>query len=332
MVVGSEAYYKLAQATNFVAAYQRKTIGHHSQSLLGVAAGSASAPLSSWRGHFHTGHGATYVSLEAIVARPDAGTDPYMDFTVTNATTDVLYSTSTQIHYPLIDAAATDVADEWALGACGAAVEGDTSYYYQVRLYDYMRPISCVLYERAAAAPDDTTTAGCDPRYSVGAPILDAQLGDLATALCKMLRNNRAHLIAWAALDGSGANSIAGTTYTNILDGTSTSVSATTPGWRVETAYHETAAYVDVAEEQVPCVLAVHAGCYGLSVDHSGWVKIAGAGIVSTEIEIDGAPGWYYEAAWLPAGAALKIDVLAKAGAADENTRVDAVALYELIP
>lgn len=138
--------------------------------------------------------------------------------------------------------------------------------------------------------PFDSGTRKMDPsEATVGGEIHDENLGELGSAIYNIRQRNRKMLFGYSGVGSNTADVLSApftetsTTFTNIIDGASTSVSTTTPGHLVDVTYDglETDTSVDIsvyvlgksdinAEGEV---IITDGGAGGLSgtVGHSGF-------------------------------------------------------------
>jgi hypothetical protein len=308
---------------NHITAYRRKWFAVWPQQCSAVAAGVADAPLTSWRTYIHSGHGVKDLEVRVLLTTcddPVNATDPYMKVSVYTASTGILYSTSDEIHYSAMNAAPDDTPDEWMFGTAYAALTDNTDWLVVVHVYDYCRPVAVMLAERGEVPVDDTVTGAIDPRINVHDPIFDTTTDTLLYDTTELLMSNRPQLFSWATQDGTG-HQIVGTTATNIIDGATAGYSASAPGFMLDLQHKATA-----SRSTVPVVLAVYAdttvgGSTGLVKLDNGSDSVSVTGITTAD--------WYTGTGTLPAAAADKYDLIAKANAAGKDVRVHAAALFE---
>lgn len=317
-LVQAPLYSRVARDVNHVAGYRRKRIASFSQKLDSIASG-ASGTTSCWRSYFHTGHNVKYIEAEIIAARPDGGTAPYSYISIAEAPLYLAGDTSDYWFHGNIDSSPSDTPDEWSSAVLRCDASSDQAYALQVVAVDYARPISVVVYE-VGETPCDTSNTGCvNPNYGVGDPILDAHILELCQAQDELLRTNRAHLFSWSPY-GSYSR-VTGTTYTSVVDGSSTTTGAAVPAPVLENQYHNTK-----SRTAVPGILAVYAN----PDTNDAFVKIDdGTNTIEVTITGGGSTTWYTQAGSIPAAAATKYVPMAKAGGAAEDIDVYAVAFFE---
>jgi len=209
--------------------------------------------------------------------------------------------------------------DTWSHAVVHLAASDDTAYALQLYISDYARVISMTAYEVGVVPVDDTVAGAVDPRYSMGSPIWDAAAYDLLANQTALLTSNRRHLLSWSPYDGVHTFTASTGTLTNILDGTSTSVSAATPGFRIRNLYCNTR-----SRTTVPVVFAA----YAVATVNDGQVRLTD-GTNTIDITITaGAAGWFVAIGSLPAAASTKYDIHVAAGASG-TCRCDGASLLE---
>lgn len=309
------------RAMNHCSAYRRKFLAAWQQSLIGDA---GNGTFGSWRGFVHTGHHCAHLEVIMLLLRPDGGADPHAYVTITPDATGIISDTSDFLRHSLIDATSVDQPDHWVWGRTTLNAADDTDYWLHLNVVDEARVLSVCVFEVGTTdgTVDDTVTGVVNPIVSVGDPIFDDQQDDLAVGLGELLRTNRSHMFSWGSYDGFG-NSVVGAAWANVIDTAMPAINAASPGFVWESEYHNTYSRTDV-----PVVLAVYATRSAGIGGQTGEVKIDdGAGNI---IAITGivAAGWYTQAGTLPAAAATKYDVQARAPTGG-TVRVDAVSVYE---
>jgi len=314
-------YKRVAEALNHTTAWRRKEFCAFSQSLNALAARVATSDLPSWRTYLRTGHGVLKLEVNLVLglAYGDAGpaTAPEVYCQLLTPAGAVV-QTSAVVECQ--KSASSDVGpDTWTTARLDLPAADDTAYWLQLYLSDYARVISMEAHEVASSPIDTATTGAVDPRYSTGSPIWDGSIGGIAAAQTELLRSNRRHLVSWSCYDGVSAISNNTSTYKNILNGTSTTITAATPGWRIQNQYCNT-----YGRDDVPVEFAVYAS----ATLNGGYVKISD-GSNELETSVITAEGWYTVAGVIPAAAATKYDVLQKGHASGGAITTSAVALLE---
>ena len=324
---------KIADALNWTALYSRKFVGMVSQNFANVAAGAAGT-TSVWRFYMHTGFGVRRLRFRVLMAPTTtaAAVDPYMDVQVTESGGGT--TTSTGFHFAGYSTSTTIVPSECSGGEIPpVTVTDNTTYEILVRAIDYARPLAICIFEEGAARISAADEVGVDAQVGVGSPLLDDQHDDWATSAVYLWQKNAAQLISWNAgkLTGPGpsnpsrANSA---TYRNLIDSSSTTPSAATPGFRLDLQYRNRS----TPGATVPVVMAVWAQ------------RTAGAGTVAdnrvrlydgtNEIVVSGIGNtaqWYTTTGTMAASDNVKWDPQARTAvdAGGDTIEVSAIALYQ---
>jgi hypothetical protein len=197
-----------------------------------VPGNGASGSRDRWNGYCHSGPYAKKWRLRILMAKDNntgAGHVP-ADCTATFSLYDtggVIVGSALEFHYGANATTATDTPDEWQDFTAAIDVSPDTDYSFVVREIDYARIISCVVYEESLE-PD--TTNGYFGGVTSGQNIYSSDRENLSTALADLLRRGSASWIKWTT-DTSTALTTISATFTNVVDNTSTAVTANTPGY-----------------------------------------------------------------------------------------------------
>lgn len=210
----------------------------------------------------------------------------------------------------------TDNPDEWAWPQVVAEVVAGDTIDVQIDVKEGARLFAVSCYE----VSEDDTSFRLDELYvSDGSPILDNQRQNLAVNIGGAFLYNGAHLVNFTTPSFNEKVQFANT-YANIFDTSLTTVTANTPGYKVETTYHNSVARATVA---------VKMAVYGRCSSGTGKVRFADSG--GTLIEVTGIGTtlqWYTATGTFPAGT-TKADIQI-AGSGVANVRVLAVSLFEL--
>jgi hypothetical protein len=310
---------RLANGLNHVVAFRRKAPLMFCRPMNAVPANTSDAAVTHWHAYITTGYGVNQLAFRMGLMKASSGTlgttDPYVKWNVGGTDTD-------ELHYSAIDAAKSDVADEIMWGEIRYAVSSNTAYPIYMQAVGRARPLCALVYEIAEIPVDDTNTGVSNPSITPGTPILDAQSSDLALNGTELWQQNAAHVFSWTSDIGTASPAITATSYTNILDETSTSHSAATPGVQFDLTYMNS-----FSRTTVPCVLAVRASsAVGTSANNA--VRLYdGSTAIATVSSIGTSATWYTATANIATGS-LKVDIQAQANSGDTVT-VDAVTLYQ---
>jgi hypothetical protein len=150
---------------------------------------------------------------------------------------------------------------------------------------------------------------------------LDDRREDMLTLATSLWKRGAAQLWNWSADLQSSPVSISSATFTNIIDATSTTVSASTPGATSDTRYCRTR-----SKSTVPCVFAAYGKMSGAT---GGAIRLLDSS-GSTLAEINSfttTAGWHSTTVDLPA-ALDKLDVHI-AGIGLQSVQIGAFSLYQ---
>lgn len=226
----------LIDAHNHNMAYRRKAF-FSSCSGFNSTMGNSTTTTTYWRARVHTGYGATELRFRVGMGRrkaATAATDPRVDIDVTiagGATTTV-----TQRHGAHPSGSSGDTLSELGWYRLKVPVSGNTTYEIAVKGVDGGRPISICGYEYANPTIDDATNYYVEKVAGHEQPIDDAHRQAILQGASLVWLTNGAHLLNWSGNGVGTAQSVTGSTYRNLFDGTSTSVSASTLGYTFSSA------------------------------------------------------------------------------------------------
>lgn len=324
-VPSAAVMHRLASAFNFISGACKKQVFLKSQSLDAVAAGDPANVV--WNGYFRTGHNTDSLRAVLGIALTDYGfaSPPEVTLLVKDTGGSTILSPSWKFK---ASSAGTNVAPG-ELSVIHAITDADLSANTEYRFYftcvNGARLVFASLTECDQHYADDSLTAVCDPgEFMAEGPIYDSHIADLVEANNELWQHNGAHLVNWCAPydEDSTAPLISSTAYTNIIDITSTTVSAASPGWNLRTQYHNT-----VNRTTVPVKFCVNTdrtastGTLDIKLtDGTNTISITGIGDVN---------GWSTTTANIPAQAGTKWDCHAKVSAGLTEFRVRAICLYE---
>lgn len=326
-------------AINHCVAYRRKLVCEHAFTAEDIPAGIATDPAEVMHVGFHSGVGAhALVGVFCLAPADAAATDPYVTMVIRNGYTGGSVTVaSPELHYGGAPTGWSDTPDNISWGhKCSVAITADTDYRVWLRLYDYARVLSCAIYE-IGNVPVDTDSRGVDPRRGCGSPVYDGDMQQYIVSCSQQWRHNAGNVLQFIAYDdGTERRSIVMNTYGahppnyyNIFDGSTTTVSASTIGYRINLAYHNS-----VAQTAVPVVMAVYAEGIDTGGEVSAYdptdniVRLTDGTNTIDLNEID-ALGWYTTTGTMPASDDQKWDIHGSTGE-DANMRIYSVCVYEL--
>jgi len=239
----------MAHATNFASQRMRKVVACKGCESGGAGAAEGGAGTERlW--HFHFRSGVNLGQLDFMlgvvgVGTAGAATDPRVRLRLH----DVSAVTNTYTDYyrgwllPGQEQGSYHASTAWAHGSMSIPAE-ETHYVLSVETEDYGIVNALTAWERAPDAADDSKTGVCDPSpFEIDRAIRDEDIKKLLEAQHDVWRNNGAHLFGWTRPDSGSEISIAGSgpAWVNMFDqSASTTPSASTPGFSLDTQYHDT--------------------------------------------------------------------------------------------
>lgn len=313
----------MATALNYVPAYLRKVPLTFCQDL-GSIKGSAAGTKNYWRARFRTGYGTTKLRAVFLMAHVDnaLATDSRVNMSIIDV--DDVSTADSALRLNWIDTTAADIPNEYIWGTAEATVIAGNRLSLLIEAIDYARPLACMLYEVGTNPVDTDITATADQRIGVGGHILDSTQSNLLTTGTLLWKQNAANVLNWTSLSADDVVSHTGTTYTNILDGSSTTVTSSTPGYHITEIYHNSA-----SATTVPVEIAVYAQrTAGAGTTSNNKVRLTDG---TNHLEVTGitsTPGWFIATGTLPASANMKLDLQVASDAVD-TLAIHAVSVYE---
>ena len=247
------------RSQNHAMAYRRKTFMVWGD-LYNAYAGALSSAIL-WRFRCHTGYGATKIKFLLGVARTDTGVGAPVEPLVTIGYTEVgVGSSSVEVQANLGNSNdAVDAPYEISWHEPEFTVTANATYEVSIAATDWSRPVYICAYEEASDVVDDSVSYFNETQPNTFTPVYDGLREKLLVGLSNMWKRNGSHLYTWAG-DGDGTNpTYNSTTWTNIIDG-STTTGAAIPGIILNTDDQLSALcrYKDSAAQTLSVVMAVH--------------------------------------------------------------------------
>ncbi len=288
------------------------------------AAGSAAwqtgalASRTRWRFEFRTGTGTARIAIVFLCAPPTAKTSTG---SCTYSLTDVVAATTTttSIKTGAADSASATVTplSDCLFGVKYLDVSPSTRYQAKFDEVGFGRVVAAVVYE----LPSTTPTAY--PLLSAGSPIYSAHRTRLLGGVTDALNNNGSHLFNWCVELDASPRSTSSTTAKNIVDDTSTAVSAATPGFVLPLSNART-----LMQTGVGVVMSV----YATPPAGGGTVTLkdsTGAVVLTVTCTGGGGLAWYTVSGTISAAADAKFDLHYAKTAGGGNFTVGAVSVYQ---
>lgn len=306
---------RVSRALHHVLGYRRKLVfQYHAPFLFGETSGIAGSAVR-WRFRFHSGYSAEKLVIHTMLARSTQGSEPRAVWTLTpdlGSPKDAPTIYGSRVHEAAADAPAT-----FARRITTFDLDPNTTYSGYLTAYDYVRPFAACVHEAARSELEDTEDAAAIVQPARRAPILASHVEDLWTAQNLVWQRNGAHLFSWSR--DTTAVALTTTTYTNIWDQTSTSVSSATPGASIMATSHSSRAGAGVP---------VRFAAYAYTSSGTGDVQLIDASGALVTLSVTTTPQWVESAGTIPDGV-TKVDVQARANTGGATVTVEAVSLYE---
>ena len=224
---------KIGDALNHIAAYRQKCIFMRSRDMPSMGAGAA-GPTVMWRWYGYSGYGTARLRCVVLAKKADnsGASDPYILLSVTGSTS----GTQTgEFHLSGYTSSSTPAPNVLGQGSIDIDIAENETLQCVISEVQYTSIVSVCCYLVGTTPVDDTGTGGVNPSISVGQGILDSQQLDRAVSVTGMWQKNAAHIFTWAAEGTANSPTRSNSaTYRNILNSSSTSVTAATPGIRVQ--------------------------------------------------------------------------------------------------
>lgn len=285
------------------------------------AGGAGTQPR--WRFAWRSGPYALFVRIRIVMASSNqSGTNPYAKVTVRDVNSTIV-ATAT-MYFGATATVVSDVPTNFGIGYAGL-LNDDGDPYYLSPSTDYFAEISGVDYGRIHSISiheysyEPSTEAGYPAIGAAsGSPIYDEDRAVPARMARKLWQGGQ-QLWNWS-VNRCNADEISLTTYTNVIDGTSTAVGATTPGVQLVLDRRGTIG----RPLGVPVVMRVYASA-SASLGQVRLLDSGGATVLACTINSVVA-SWYHVTGYLPASTGT---YYLFAGASSGNTRCSAISLYE---
>lgn len=288
--------YEAARRLLATVALHRKVHFIKCQPMNAIEASSASTVVP-WRFTGHSGYAdsnsALFLRFITVLVGPDtASTDPYAYWTLNDGS-----ATNTEEMHLGAVVSGTVVPNDMRVFSTRLALTPAVNFTCELNLVDRCRAVAACVYQEhnldvtVPTSPATTPTGVVDPReYFDGAMITDYQHAQLLQQSNNLWERNGAHIFSWSRDDHNGGQAISSATYTNLLDLTSTSVTANTPGFRPQLRYHHTQ-----KSTNVPFTMRVFAQ------RTAGTNATNGVRLQTSSGTLAEATGWTGSASWITA-------------------------------
>ena len=312
---------RIRDATNHIVAFRRKAASFWTTPTVRTGISGTNRIYST---AIRAGYGVQELEAVLVLLPADnaSAADPYAFLRVTDGFSGGSQTDSNELHYSRVETSGGDIPDNIFYGKVSVAVTENTYYRVDVMAVDYARVIGACIWERGYDPVDDTYGGAVDPRVHKGVQILDSNTANLADEQLLLWNRNQAPFISWCEdRVGDDNFTITATSYTNLFDGSSTSVTTTTPGFMFDAAYRGS-----LSSTTIPVVFAIRAAI------------TAGAGTATVRLtdgtnnidigSVSGVATWYSTTGTIPTGDDQKWDIHVDCSNGTTTCAVEAAVLF----
>lgn len=316
---------ELVDLANSAAAYRGKELFRSIGSIAGIPSSGGAGERKRHRFAFHAGpYCDKVVALFVFAAQDHGGTANAYGQLLITTTAGATVGTAGKRYNPFyLPSGTLDVPDNFSTGFATVDVSPDTDYYGYVSDFDQARIVSVVVYEMLTKP--DSTAGYIVPSVSGNGPIFSSDRSALMLMADSIYRRGASQTFTWHSDEDGSARTSGPIGDRNLVDDTSTTVSASTPGFTLDFTGK---ASFGAAATGVSCSIAVYgvrtgaAGNQGIKVkDSSG----------TTLVTLNAAPlaaGWFTGTVVFPATKAkYDLQYFVVAG----TLTVYAVSIYEYL-
>lgn len=280
-----------------------------------------------WRFAFHTGvytHALFVVMLESPVPG-GATTSASLTVTIYSDTAEATPVGSTNFVYgPTPSANANSVNHSKLLTNFVDGLSPDTDYYGKISVTNGGVPLGVSVFDLQTAT--ETFAGYLAQNVTAMSPLLNVYRSKLATLQKNVWKRGGAKVLNWTVADGVAPLTRTSTTTMNVIDNTSTTISANTPGYTLNMSNKARLSQTS----GVPCVMKVFGKMGGAVTGGRVYLKDSGGSTIISIVDqwTSATATWKTSAAFnLPASAA-KYDLHYASDGTDEFS-LYAVSIYE---
>lgn len=224
----------LSGATNANVLYRSKEV-FRSLTQLQTTRSSSVGTTVRWRSAMHSGpHTHSLLAIAALLPpNSNHGNDTYGKLTVYSDATESTAAATAEFHYGV--APGTGASDGWQhLRVCMQylTIDADTDYYLKWTDETHGRLQSACVIELPTMT--GSLAGYLAQNISARTPIVDTYRESIATIQRALWRRGKAHTFNWFVDLGASPRTTTSATDRNVIDDTSTTVSAATPGYTID--------------------------------------------------------------------------------------------------
>lgn len=289
----------LNEATNAAALYRAKQVFSCS-TRIGLSAAtvpsSTAGTRNRWRAAFHTGPYTTRVMARVVLCPPNNnfGNATYGKLTIFSGTTEGTTVGSASFYYGA-GPGTTIVNGYQYLREIMLPIEGltaSTDYTLRFDDIDYGRIICASVFELPSL--NDGITGSLPLTLNQDSEVLHIYRSNVATVQKNLWKRAGGTILTWTVDEQSSPRTNATSTATNLIDGSSTTYSASIPGFTFDMSNKARLSQTS----GVPIKVRVY-GSYSADSCYVTLRDSTGASVV--EVTVNGAAAWYSNTGYLPA-------------------------------
>ena len=328
LVPDSQFLRQMVRAQNHIMAYRRKVFCRWGD--VNNPTAGAAGTVNRYRFRCHVGYGTTHIGFVFGMGRAGtSGTNPNV---IISATVAGGATTTKTFYQGLESSSSSDGPNSITWIRTKIAVTANTTYEMLVSSVDYARILSMTAHEIAETEVDSAVDYFHELAPGAGQPIHDSIRERMLVGLTALYKRNGPHLYSFLG-NGDGTNpSFTGTTWTNIIDGTTTSTAEAAGIYTSDVANSGPSHAYRLSDAGAPAFSAVLA-VYGqvTTATNGGEVRFYddAEGTIATITGITTTLQWHTATVSISALDTIgKLVVQARHSTAGHTLRVDAVSLY----
>ncbi len=220
----------------------------------GIQATSTAGTRARWRGAFHTSPYSHALLARVVMFPPSSNysNDTYATLKIYSDATETTLVSTTEFHYG--PGPSTSSVGGWQyhkiIDKFIDGLNADTDYYFLWADEAFGRLQSAAVADLQSMS--ENYNGYLPVNFTEQTPVYDKYREQLVTPIPSLWKRGGAKVMGWTTNIQSSPTTNATSTYKNVLDGTSTAVSASTPGWTLDMRYKNR-----LSQATVPCKLWV---------------------------------------------------------------------------
>lgn len=305
----------IAAALNHAARWHTREAFRYVGQVASIAAKAGAGQRKRWRCAWHTGPMTTRMWVAFGCGQAQVTGDPYAKFEIDGG------GDSATFHFGGGGGALANAPSTLGYAVRSIEVSPNTQYTGLWSDYDDARLFSGCLFEESYEP--DTDNGYAEPNAAVTGPIFDARRA-ATLGLADDLWSRGAHTFSWVVDTDAAVRTRTSATDINLIDNTSTAVSAATPGYKIDLRYRRRRRATTVPVRIRVCALVAGGGTAHV------YLKDSGGSTVATVTITGASEAWFTTDVNLPATDA-KYDIHYDSDGANQVS-VFAVSAYEHVP